>query len=512
MNSARALRRVRWELLGLFSLALAAGACGSGGPANADGDVGLEVADDDGGSSGEDGGPDGSPGETEDAPDVDGAESEADVPGWEGSEYVVVPPASGICGDGALDPGEECDDRNRLNGDGCDWLCRLGDGDPPPDPDPGAGDFVPDGEPATLTGTVATHFVFERLPLVWTGSEFATAWFDAPAESAGRIRFWRFDRTGRRLDLEWELPSLRSEGGMEVVWTGEGFGLFYVERESGLWYLRLDRNGKPLSEPVLIEADPRARQPAADLTADGAFVLAWRHEASDMSVFSACNSIDVPDEIRIRRVEIDGGMPGAVHRLLSASGGPDVATGASGFGVVYLEPHDHDAGRSFCALRFVKLDASFGDPRYVGILGEAADGDVRWVPDQSRWLTAWTYSPGSGDPDAELRVAAIDATGTLDAPPVRNLLMDHDWTNTPVRVAVTPDALAFVYAWASNTCFSYLPTDRMGVATSLARVIRFGIVEAYGAIGTGDGFAVLSAEVGDVGPASLVLRLFRSVP
>ncbi|MBN1770747.1 MAG: hypothetical protein JXB32_05765, partial [Deltaproteobacteria bacterium] len=324
--------------------------------------------------------------------------------------------------------------------------------------------------------------------------------------------------TGRRLDAEWTMPSLRSYGGMDVVWTGAGFGLFYVERESGLWYLRLDRDGKPMSEPVLIEPDPRARQPAADLTTDGAFVLAWRHEAGDDPGFSACNSVLVPDEIRIRRVEIDGAMPGAVHRLLGASGGPDVATGASGFGVVYLQPDDHDAGRFFCALRFVKLDASLGDPRYVGILGEGMDGDVRWLPDQSRWVTAWTYSPNDADePDGELRVAAIDASGTLDAPPIRNLLVDHGWTNTPVRVAVTPEVLAFVYSWLSNTRLSYLPADRMGVATALPRTIgveppSFFSVDAYGATGTADGFAVLSAEVQVSPPPTLVLRLFRGVP
>ncbi len=511
MTSARALGRVRWDLFWPLSLALAVVGCGGGSTGDADGDVGAEVADDDGGSPGEYAEPSDSTGDAEDVPDLDGADPEADVPGWEGSEYVVVPPTGGICGDGVLDPGEECDDRNRLNGDGCDWLCRLGEGDPAPGPDPGAGDFVPDGEPATLTGTVATHATFERLPLVWTGSEFATGWFDSPEESAGRIRFWRFDRTGRRLDAEWTMPSLRSYGGMEVVWTGAGFGLFYVELESGLWYLRLDREGKPMSEPVLVEADARARLPAADLTTDGAFILAWLHDGSDIPVWSACGPIDVPNEIRIRRVEIDGVTPGAVHRLPAAAGPPDVATGASGFGVVYLQPWEAD--HRLCALRFVTLDASLGDPRYVGILGEGMAGDVRWIPDRSQWLTAWTYSP---DPDveriAELRVAAIEAGGALAAPPIRNRLIDHDWTNTPVRLAVTPDALAFGYA-LDGYDLRYLPADRMGVATSLARVIRFEAVRAYGATGTADGFAVLSAEsVDDAGPPGLVLRLFRGVP
>jgi fibro-slime domain-containing protein len=31
----------------------------------------------------------------------------------------------GVCGDGALDPGEECEDGNRMNGDGCSSVCEL---------------------------------------------------------------------------------------------------------------------------------------------------------------------------------------------------------------------------------------------------------------------------------------------------------------------------------------------------------------------------------------------------
>lgn len=36
----------------------------------------------------------------------------------------VPPPGVGSCGDGQLDPGEQCDDGNRVNGDGCDYNCK----------------------------------------------------------------------------------------------------------------------------------------------------------------------------------------------------------------------------------------------------------------------------------------------------------------------------------------------------------------------------------------------------
>jgi fibro-slime domain-containing protein len=40
---------------------------------------------------------------------------------------IVVPPsvATGNCGDGKLDAGEECDDKNKAGGDGCNAVCRV---------------------------------------------------------------------------------------------------------------------------------------------------------------------------------------------------------------------------------------------------------------------------------------------------------------------------------------------------------------------------------------------------
>ncbi|MBN1773332.1 MAG: hypothetical protein JXB32_18870, partial [Deltaproteobacteria bacterium] len=43
-------------------------------------------------------------------------------PDADAAEDRVGPPA---CGDGVLDPGEECDDADLLPADGCDESCRL---------------------------------------------------------------------------------------------------------------------------------------------------------------------------------------------------------------------------------------------------------------------------------------------------------------------------------------------------------------------------------------------------
>ncbi|MBN1774255.1 MAG: hypothetical protein JXB32_23550 [Deltaproteobacteria bacterium] len=108
----RRLRRAAdlcWMVVGWLML----GGCGNGAR-QGDGDAvdGLVAHDADGG------GPD--------APGDDGTAGGDDA---DERPEVLVPPN---CGDGVVDPGEECDDGNRLNGDECDWACRTGSGEPPP--------------------------------------------------------------------------------------------------------------------------------------------------------------------------------------------------------------------------------------------------------------------------------------------------------------------------------------------------------------------------------------------
>ena len=453
---------------------------------------------------GRDNAPDGGdPGADGEEPDTDGGpDSEVlgdgfvlDAEGWEGSEYVVLPPPSG-CGDGIVDPGEECDDWNRLDGDGCDWLCRLGDGDPPPTPDPGVPDYVPSGDPAPLPGSAAVSYSVERIPLVWTGSEFATAWFepfDVDADP-GLIRFWRFDASGRRLDDEWRMPTLRSYGGLEVVWTGSGFALFFGEWETGLWYLRLDAHGKPLGDPVLIEGDPRAMAPAADLAPDGTLVVAWVREEDSSVGWTWCvpGSLDL---IRVRRIDVDGNLLGPVFTLDdTAQGPPDIATGDGGFGLVF--PVAAESWDNPCALRFERLDAALDHPVSSGVLGGGGSGDVKWVAAESRWVTSWGITLYAPDPPgSEVRVASFSADGILAGPPIRNLLAGGpEYVGIPVRIAAGDGGLSLVFGWGVTPLrVSYLRTDRHGVAVAplhdvISTMMHLG---SYNTVWTDEGFAVL---------------------
>ena len=420
-----------------------------------------------------------------------------DSSGWEGSEYVVLPPMTG-CGDGVLDPGEECDDNNRLDDDGCDWLCRLGDGAPAPGPDPTTPDYVPTGEVSAVAGGDPSSNPYVRMTLVWTGAEYATAfWQLLDSESGlGLLRMWRFDGRGRRLDAEWRLPVVTNYGGLELVWTGSGFGLFFAEMATGLWYLRLDAQGKPMGSPTLVDADPRARAPAADWIPEVGFVVAWLCETSAVGM-GGCNPADPPDLVRARIVTIDGRLPGPVVTVDErAEGPPDVAVGSNGIGLVFPLRHASDVP-PICAVRFVRLDRNLESPVHSGVLGQLVYGDVKWLSGESRWVTAWSISDDLPDVAVpEVRIAMFESDGTLAGPPVRNVVTEPHFFDGPMRLAAGDRGLLLLASWDSVERLSYFRADRHGVLTGAARDVVSAASEirsflAYDVTWSDDGFAVL---------------------
>ncbi|MBI5500167.1 MAG: hypothetical protein HY907_07975 [Deltaproteobacteria bacterium] len=241
------------------------------------------------------------------------------------------------CGNGVLDDHEECDDGNRVDGDGCDWLCRLGEGESPPAADPLVGPFAPAGPVVPLDGTdPSMPGPFERLPLVWTGEAFATALSEMLPGDEWQIRFRRFDASGHAFDADWIYDSPISTS-LDLVWTGSGFGLFYSDLSAGIFYMPLDVAGKPLAAPRLVVPDPQARAPSADATAAG-FVLAWMVEGTPGHATSWCGTLgEPPDAVRVRLVGPGGAtddLPGPVTVETQAGWPPDIATGEDGYGMV----------------------------------------------------------------------------------------------------------------------------------------------------------------------------------
>ncbi|MBN1774479.1 MAG: hypothetical protein JXB32_24680 [Deltaproteobacteria bacterium] len=198
----------------------------------------------------------------------------------EARDAEAPPVAPAHCGDGVLDPDEECDDGNRLNGDDCDWLCRRGPGEPVDHtPDPGVGDLERDVSwtPVPVDGRLyGVHSV-----LLWTGSAYATAWV-VHAESGpswGTAQFRLFDRLGRAVVPDWtyEYPD-RSFSNIDLAWSGRVFALVWSTPADGgvpgVYGLILDAVGKPLIGPFTLLEDPGGC--IASVTWDGeAFAAVW---------------------------------------------------------------------------------------------------------------------------------------------------------------------------------------------------------------------------------------------
>jgi cysteine-rich repeat protein len=170
-----------------------------------------------------------------------------------------VPDVVATCGNGVLDPGEECDDGNRMDGDGCDWSCRLGPGTLPRfgSDDPSVPGLEGSGglEPIDLTGSAAA--TWGNAVLVWGDTVYATL-----LQSPDAV-FARFGIDGVRVGDAWRYTDAEHEpnGRLDLVWNGDGYGLAWCASDATLWFVELDRMGKmryaPLQPAVIdLPCDP----------------------------------------------------------------------------------------------------------------------------------------------------------------------------------------------------------------------------------------------------------------
>ena len=493
----------------MLTLATAALVCSlagcSGGQSTAADDAGAEGTDRLSGDV-----PDGAgdaEGDSHADADADDAR-DAPPPPWD------VPPLADVagCGNGVLEPGEECDDRNRLNGDGCDWLCRLGDGDPPPEPDPDVDPYAPSGDPIPIPDITPGTTSYDRMPLVWTGSEFATMLYERTPEDTVQVRFRRFDRAARSLDADWVFDAHRWREGLDLVWTGDGFGLFYAERDAGIYYQRLDRVGKPMGAAVLIEPDPIAITPAADV-APGGYVVAWYVDRPG----GFCGGWSFPlGSTRLRLVGLDGSTSGPPVEVDSASGGPpDVATGDDGFGLAVSinSSPEHPA----CATRFAWVGSDLRTVVHSGILADGIWADSKWL--DGRWVQGWWHNDSYAASTVEACAAWFTPGGALEGPPVCNdlgAISDGSSVCGP-RVAAGDGGLALVGTAHGTQWLFFLRTDLAGRTVSGPTDV-FEPYEEYGRTSYGafntvwavDGFAVLFIADTRAGTELLYLQQFAA--
>ena len=397
------------------------------------------------------------------------ASSDAAETNWED-----VPGVDERCGNSIVDDGEECDDGNRMNGDGCTWDCQLGDGDPPDDtPDPDVLPLEPDGSPETLVwGEEAIGG--GSFDLEWNDTQYSLLYFYlllGEPESAG-FAFRRFHADGVELPNEWETVTspIGIPATADHVWTGEEYGIFYAGADhGGIWFLRIGPTGKRLSDPMLNVDEPGACHQSVAWTGD-AYGMSWVVVPEDRP--GSC--VEEPHPVYFEMVSDSGDRlfeePVLLHERMVSP--PRMVWGGDGaFRIAIatlLTPHPD------CLIGVQEVTVlADGTILETTNIGSGNGPDIAWRDDE--YVVAFDHSI-SGDYPFEyegIYMARFEGAGHLIEAPYR-----FDATElvlSPVRI--TPDPLGYTVLWnrynypASGHSLSLTKTDSRGRAVGSPQLV-----------------------------------------
>ncbi len=323
-------------------------------------------------------------------------------------------------------------------------------------------------------------------------------------------------------------------GTVDLVWTGAGFGLFFVEIDptgvGTVYYLRLDCEGKPIGEPVELLSGPGVGVVTADYDPGQGFIILWNSPGAIEGPL--CSGGHLPgDAVWAARVSLEGVLDESTgpvllennaHRSAPSS---DVVVGANGYGAtIPASSTDENPGFSF---RFVWLSRDLLTTQFSGLLSTSYGGDVLYVDEQ--YLATWVRNDDTGCDygESEICTARFGSEGTLLAPPRSR---DDDIPELTVSKAATRAA---AYPGGIGLLLSFESEDETVMGGTRERLMfrsidspegpirapieilsgsrAGGILGAFALAWTGDAFAVLYQSVDGDG-FSLRLRLIVPIP
>lgn len=349
-------------------------------------------------------------------------------------ETIVMPP---VCGDRVVDPGEGCDDGNRLNGDDCDWLCRPGPGSfeyPGLDPDVPA---ITDTGPHVVAVDVAER---PRWPsLAWGPGVYGLAYTIRIPYTAVRFRVLNIE--GRTVAGPWTRPVAFDVPKVALAWNGADFGVFWQDLEIGiLKFARID------PAAVLVAERPDVRRLPADAEWLILEEMIWNAGRYFLASWASTNRPTGPD-VLLEAV----GPGGDLLPLSSWLGSPYAGLGtllAVGDGVAAVLGH--------YALIF---DRNLELLRWSGFI---ADDSAPPVPAAGHVVATeegflvFSAMFMAYDQPLDLWVSGFDLAGTMVLPP-RMILPDFIPDSTSwFRAAYGPAGAAVVYG-------HFLPTSEYEV-------------------------------------------------
>lgn len=361
-------------------------------------------------------------------------------------EIATFPPT---CGDGTVGPAEECDDGNRENGDGCDWLCHSGAGSfeyPPPDP------TVP---PVTLSGGPVTVVAESEVmhgdwAVAWGPDAYGVAYdVDRPAMAT---RFRLVDHAGRTIAGPIDLPAV--DGGRVSALTAD-FGGFRLLRsvERGAFLTIIGPDGDLVGDTTEFRRFPYGVEDSAVLgAAQGAdrMYLRWIVNDVEWTPYWLFEARGLAGE----SLGLEAVLSGDVDLNPPSSARPVVLPG----GVATV-----------IGFRVVIFDTAMNLVGWSGVIPAmpSRGGPDALVATDEGMLALWLHLPEGGT-TLDLWAAGFDTTGGLILPPhvVREGWLDYLCQPT---VAASSSSTAVVVAavegsdgYCSDSRLKFLGTDRWG--------------------------------------------------
>jgi cysteine-rich repeat protein len=478
-----------------------------------------------------DGGPDGGDvgGEADAVEGEAEADAEsADASGDEASDAdggTVLPPPP--CGNGVVDDGEECDDGNRQDADGCTWDCLLGDGNPPGPRDPLARAYRVAGPPVVLpvpepaSGGAPDGVGLSTL----ADGTIAVSWHRPGAPGGPSAALWsRFllaDGSLAREDVGIGLAT-----GWWVSWlarTAAGPDLLLAWRAGvdGIWRSRVTVAGGLVESPALLLMSPDSDLPAL-AARPGGFAFAW-YEGTDTA---PCRHDGAgPSRILLGRLGADGALdagsaPIELEAGLGARTPPGMAAGADGtVGLLWWRAGTEPGSR--CGLRFGVADGDIELVADGGVVGPGTSGRI--VDAEDAYRAVWYLS--SGVAPQRLEFAAFDRGAMLVDAPTRCELPFEAFLGDVELAAGDHGLVAALRGWnvADGRHLYFVRTDLMGrTGSALCDAVDVdpSCSEAlgcepgpFGVTWAGDAFVVVYFVTLPGGPSPATeLRMVRLVP
>jgi hypothetical protein len=143
--------------------------------------------------------------------------------------------------------------------------------------------------------------------VVWAGSQYGVAWYDN-RDGNNEIYFARLDASGNKFGSD---VRVTAAGGNSIrpslVWTGSEFAVAWYDDRFGnneIFFTRIDASGVEIGDDVRVTVDPGSSRNPSLVWADGEFGIAWQddRDGNNQPYFTRMDASGnkIGDDVKVR--------------------------------------------------------------------------------------------------------------------------------------------------------------------------------------------------------------------